>query len=273
MRTTICLLAALFVLPFQSFAQEVADKKHRIDLKMDAASEEDPSTAGQVRAISVALDEWNDLLNSQYQNLMKSLDEAGQAKLRNSQKAWIAWRDAEKEALSAIYGKQEGTMWIPLHNYAVMNLTRERALRLQFFNSLDGEPFALVIRGQTVEIAPSASKEDIKTIFRKVAPEAAPSVDNPDFLQYDIVLAFEQAPASFVFDFDSRGGVSQIRIDAYMKEQNPTVVSLIESLQQNVGEATVENGEMIWQHGGWIFSHFEGGDGEDSTYSAVINPL
>ncbi len=103
---------------------------HPIDQAMDLAMEEDPSTAGMMRAIAEAGEAWDQLLNKHYQSLRKILGEAESEKLKKAQRGWIAFRDAEYELLETIYGKMEGTMYRPMHALERMELVKKRALTL-----------------------------------------------------------------------------------------------------------------------------------------------
>ena len=71
------------------------------------------------------------LLNKSYAGLMVRLDKDGKARLRESQRAWMTWRDLEIGARRAIYGNFRGTMYVPMGAYAEMNVTRERAMYLE----------------------------------------------------------------------------------------------------------------------------------------------
>lgn len=103
---------------------------HPIDAAMEKAQAKDPSTAGQTSAIDSALKKWDTELNRHYDTLLKRLDPEATAKLRESQREWVTWRDKELESLSAFFSKMDGTMWVPASAYARMNITRERALSL-----------------------------------------------------------------------------------------------------------------------------------------------
>ena len=125
------ILACLALLLHASQLHANAEEKHPIDAAMDAASEANPSTGGQTEAIEAALKQWDALLNQSYQKLIAKLDLEAANKLRDSQRAWVAWRDKELESLGSIYSKLRGTMYVPLGAYARMNLTRQRAMQLE----------------------------------------------------------------------------------------------------------------------------------------------
>ncbi len=127
------LIVLLCLLPMWcSAAEEVAVEppKHPIEVAMGAAMEKDPSTAGMLRAIGAAQKSWDALLNRHYAKLRELLGETDSEALKSAQRAWIVFRDSEWKALEVIYGKMEGTMYRPLHAYAVMDLVKTRALAL-----------------------------------------------------------------------------------------------------------------------------------------------
>jgi uncharacterized protein YecT (DUF1311 family) len=49
--------------------------------------------------------------------------------VRAAQRAWLAWRDAQSEAISAAY-QREGTMWGLVAAERRLDLVREQAVRL-----------------------------------------------------------------------------------------------------------------------------------------------
>ncbi len=120
------LVLLLLMLPLSLSGAE----DHPIDRELEAAIEKDSSTAGQNRAISVAHKNWDAELNKAYQKLLKHLDAEAARKMRESQRAWMAWRDKGIASLTAFYEKMQGTMWRPIHSYSVMELTRQRAIDL-----------------------------------------------------------------------------------------------------------------------------------------------
>ena len=283
-RLPIC-FAILCWSPFAMAQSDDSDpgKVHPIDAAMEHAMDQNPSTGGQTEAIGDALVQWDRALNQDFAQLMEALDPEGRDRLRNSQKAWIAWRDLEIDALHSVYGKLEGTMWVPASAYAAMNLTRERALRLEFLKSLltgpeleaqaELDPVELFIRGAKLTIEGSSNRAALRKAFQGFAPETTPSIDDEERLQYDLILVANQAPAAFLFDFAKSGKLERILIDAYMEEQAPPIGTLIEWLKGTAGKPDKgADGSLTWKLGGWSFSHFHGGTGEDSTYRMEIQP-
>lgn len=75
-------------------------------------------------------------LNATYKQLMTQLDEEGKKSLRNAQRAWIAFRDAEAETLIDECGVRGGTNSVLIHTSTMQRLTEERTARLKKW--LDG---------------------------------------------------------------------------------------------------------------------------------------
>jgi uncharacterized protein YecT (DUF1311 family) len=126
---------ALFTSIWPMLAQEISKSdvdasKHPIEIAMERKIEENPSTAGMIEAITDAHKAWDALLNRNYQKLQSLLSEDEAVLLKGAQRAWIAFRDKELEELAMLYGKMEGTMYRPMHNYAGMDLVKARALEL-----------------------------------------------------------------------------------------------------------------------------------------------
>jgi uncharacterized protein YecT (DUF1311 family) len=136
MKNPLVFLAILTSLSLALFAQE---EKNPIDLEMDAAMEQDGSTAGMVEAITAAQEKWEAKLNSAYKVLKQKMPSEEFAALQQAQRAWIAFRDKQIESYSITYGLMDGTMWTPIHAGAVMSITKERALELENYLGLLGE--------------------------------------------------------------------------------------------------------------------------------------
>ena len=119
-------LILLLILP--AFAQD----EHPIDIQMGKDMEINNSTHGLVAAYNKALKSWDKELNKQYQKLMAGLDAEGKATLKDSQRAWIVYRDKEIANLGEFYSKVSGTMFRTISAAAVTNLTKNRALSLSY---------------------------------------------------------------------------------------------------------------------------------------------
>ena len=73
---------------------------------------------------------WDKELNRIWGELMRELPAPAKDSLRAAQRKWIAFRDAEHEALALAYGAMPGTMYLVMHADAVSSLTRDRVREL-----------------------------------------------------------------------------------------------------------------------------------------------
>ena len=75
----------------------------------------------------------DDLLNENYKRLAADLDDEQKAKLREMQRAWIAYRDS---TCGFYYTKIQGTMAGPMTAACTARETARRAVLLKFFSGL-----------------------------------------------------------------------------------------------------------------------------------------
>ncbi len=76
---------------------------------------------------------WDDLLNENYKKLLGTLDDDQTAKLRDMQRAWIAYRDT---TCHFYWDKIRGTMAQMMGSACETRETARRAVLLQFFSTL-----------------------------------------------------------------------------------------------------------------------------------------
>ena len=76
---------------------------------------------------------WDDLLNENFRVLRDDLDEGQKSKLRDMQRAWIAYRDT---TCGFYYDKIQGTMGGFMEAGCVARETARRAMLLAFFSQL-----------------------------------------------------------------------------------------------------------------------------------------
>ena len=119
-------LPALILRVAFSFAYS-QEKKDPIEVRMDAAMQDNPSTVGMLDAIAVAKREWDSRMNEDYAKLKKRMPADEWVAFVQAQKSWLAYRDVQIESLNTTYSKMEGTMWLPVRAHAEMDLTHQRA--------------------------------------------------------------------------------------------------------------------------------------------------
>ena len=122
-------LILITVLPICSFGED-STSKHRIDVWLEQKISKDPSTAGMRAALNQAREMWDAEMNRVYNRLMARLSPEQQNALRESQRAWLTFRDAEGKAIELIIASKAGTMWQLSGTDEGMQLVRSRVLRL-----------------------------------------------------------------------------------------------------------------------------------------------
>lgn len=86
------------------------------------------TTVGMTACASREADIWDELLNRHYQKARSILSEEASAGLRDVQRLWIEYRDANCAFPRLQFGG--GTMAGPISAYCVMEMTARRALEL-----------------------------------------------------------------------------------------------------------------------------------------------
>ena len=119
---------SLFVLLLaQSAFAQTDEGAHPIDSRADTCIDANPHTQGTLECLGVDYNEWDAELNHAYQELMGELSEDSQEHLRSAQRAWIAFRNAEFDALASVYGSIDGTLWLVVHADRRVSFIRRRA--------------------------------------------------------------------------------------------------------------------------------------------------
>lgn len=128
----LCLFGLLLLLAPAPYAQETKEGKDPIDIELEKAS------GGNTRTMEEALvraeKRWDKELNRVYQALLKELPASEKDSLRASQKAWLAFRDADFKAARQVVrwrGKDGGTIWGGVYARHRMDVVRDRVWRLR----------------------------------------------------------------------------------------------------------------------------------------------
>lgn len=114
--------AACFFLIFSTLAPQAASAQSQQEMNAGAAAE-----------FAKADKE----LNEVYAKVLGVLDEGSKEKLKKSQRAWVAYRDAEAD-FSADAEARGGSMWPLIHEGTRARLTMERVKRLKELLIEDG---------------------------------------------------------------------------------------------------------------------------------------
>jgi uncharacterized protein YecT (DUF1311 family) len=91
------------------------------------------STAGQVECTNQAKQRWDDEMNQDYRRLADHLTSKSQTSLRDAQRRWLQYRDADDLLIDAVYELTKGTMYAPMQAYSHLRLVRERSLMLKSY--------------------------------------------------------------------------------------------------------------------------------------------
>ena len=137
-KTKVLVLAAVLCFCLFSAAARTASayievKKHPIDIAHEKKIDDAPWTSGVIEANEWAIEEWDKLLNKNYNALMSKLDKKNQELLRASQREWIKFRDLEFKFNEDYWAGFGGTMYIPFPSGFQSGFIRERALRLGYY--------------------------------------------------------------------------------------------------------------------------------------------
>jgi uncharacterized protein YecT (DUF1311 family) len=125
------LLTFLLCLTLNSWAQQT--NTHAIDAWLEKAIEKDPSTVGMRAATNKAREMWDKEMNQIYTRLIGRLSKEQQVSLRDAQRSWLKYRDAEGKVISDIIAAKDGTIWQLSATGQGMELVRTRALQLKAY--------------------------------------------------------------------------------------------------------------------------------------------
>ena len=110
-----------------------------IDKFYNECIERDGSTASMSDCTRQAEKMWDAEMNKAYNKLLHLLGPTKGQAARESQRAWILFRDQEFHAIGDIYSLLQGTMYAPTQEYSRLRLTKERTLLLRHYVSLIAE--------------------------------------------------------------------------------------------------------------------------------------
>ena len=125
------ILALLFAAaPLGSTARAAEDPIDQTLTKcLDAP--EGQSTQGMVECLVAAYEAWDSALNAAYAELIRSLEPKQAAQLRIAQRAWLAFRNAERDFLASLVTPDAGTIMRVTTNEAMVEIVKARVLQLR----------------------------------------------------------------------------------------------------------------------------------------------
>ena len=127
MRLMLLACAAAFI-ALPAAAADKADVEKRYSVIYSDCMERASSTADYVDCIGAEVNWQNKYLNRRYQDLMAELNAAQQAKLRDAQRAWIAFRD---KWCAAQADPEWGSLSTVAANQCVVDMTISRTIELE----------------------------------------------------------------------------------------------------------------------------------------------
>jgi len=130
MKKSILIFTCLIILLFSSAL--FAEDKHPIDIEEEKCLNKDLTTAGMANCSYEAREKWDKELNRYYKLLFTVLNEQKKAKLKESQLAWIKFRDLEFENIENMY-PQDASMYIPIRQSDKSDIVKQRALQLKAY--------------------------------------------------------------------------------------------------------------------------------------------
>ena len=124
----VLILALVILAPSARAADD--QKKHPIDQWLETHMSHDESTAGMRNTTNEAREMWEAEMNKVYNRLMSKLTQKQQTALREAQRNWLKFRDAENKVISETIASKDGTMFQLIATGNGMQLVRERTLNL-----------------------------------------------------------------------------------------------------------------------------------------------
>jgi uncharacterized protein YecT (DUF1311 family) len=126
--------APLLLLSLISFAALAADPDP-LNAALDAclAKPEGASTPGMVDCTSDAIKAWDKRMNEVYRRVMAELDLESRELVRASQRRWVAFREAEHEAMEGPWRQDKGTIIRVLTADVDLSAIKERVQELQLY--------------------------------------------------------------------------------------------------------------------------------------------
>ena len=79
-------------------------------------------------------DIWNQTLNNEYKAALKRVNPSQKVSLRNAQRLWVQYRDANCQT----YAQTDGTIGSMMGGSCFLDMTKQRALELKTLGDLTG---------------------------------------------------------------------------------------------------------------------------------------
>ncbi len=137
--TILCLSTSLILTP----GTQAEEKEHKIEQWLSQKLDTATSTAEMCEALYEAAEMWDKQMNASYKYLMGKLNAEDKASLLKSQRAWLAFRDAERKTHGIVIRREFGTNTRISIADLYCQMIKSRAQKLAFYESkfreLNGE--------------------------------------------------------------------------------------------------------------------------------------
>jgi uncharacterized protein YecT (DUF1311 family) len=132
------LLLLVISAPIAAWGQSTTQPPHPIDAAYEECMSIDTNqtTYGMMMCAQQAEEAWDKELNKNYKELMALLTPEEQNQLKEAQRKWLAFRDAEFQFSGNLHYNMEGTMYRPMAADKEMQIVRARALELRGYIDL-----------------------------------------------------------------------------------------------------------------------------------------
>lgn len=123
------ILGCFLVLSCYSYADVRSEYKQDlkiVDQKAAAAIDQYSSISSMYKSADIEYKELDKLLTKYYQRLMGMLNKDQQIKLRDSQRAWLKFREKQYQYYDCQYSTRGGRMWGPLGEQDKNYIMRDR---------------------------------------------------------------------------------------------------------------------------------------------------
>ncbi|WP_249653277.1 lysozyme inhibitor LprI family protein [Pectobacterium brasiliense] len=122
------LIALLFAFTTATYASD--DFGKALDDQLTTCTNKAENTLATNDCFNIGSKAWDSELNKQYKLLLADQSEEFKANLKNSQVAWIKYRDSYLEAMRSFYMQQDSTIWGIVMSDAKLRVTRDKAIEL-----------------------------------------------------------------------------------------------------------------------------------------------
>ncbi|CNL05171.1 Uncharacterized protein conserved in bacteria [Yersinia pseudotuberculosis] len=113
-----------------------------IDEGLDKCKDSVVSTMEIADCYGSSIDAWEAELNKQYKLLLQDQPKEIQADLRNSQRAWVKYKESYINAMKNFYSQERGSIWDLVMSESKKNVIRDKAIdlyRLRNSTNMSGE--------------------------------------------------------------------------------------------------------------------------------------